>query len=103
MPAVWSERPIDAGRPVATDSDPGLRRRSSDVKDNSADEMNFMVMRMMHDGLEAGQMELVAELVANAVEFHDASIESGMTYMYRVSAMNETSESKSNEVLLAAP
>lgn len=72
-------------------------------KDNSADEMHFMVMRMMHDGPTAGQMTELATLGENVAEYHDASIESGMTYMYMVGAMNDSGESDSNEVGFAAP
>ena len=72
-------------------------------KDNWTDEMHFMVMRMMQDGPEAGQMKALATLGENAIQYHDESIESGMTYMYIVAAMNDAGESDSNEVLLAAP
>ncbi len=72
-------------------------------KDNSADEMHFMVMRMMHDGPAAGRMTGLATLGENVAEYHDTSIESGMTYMYMVGAMNDSGESDSNEVLFAAP
>lgn len=72
-------------------------------KDNSADEMHFMVMRMMHEGPTAGQMTELANLDENVAGYHDASIESGMTYMYKVSAMNERGESDSDEVILSVP
>ena len=71
-------------------------------KDNSEDEMHFMVMRMMHDHGGAA-MEPIATLDENTTEYHDANVESGMTYMYEVAAMNDVGESDSNEIEIAAP
>ena len=71
-------------------------------KDNSEDEMHFMVMRMMH-GHGDSTMQAVATLGENTTEYHDANIESGMTYMYEVAAMNDSGESDSNQVEIAAP
>jgi hypothetical protein len=75
-------------------------------KDNSIDEMHFMVMRMVHDPDAHGgaaEMTALATLAENATEYHDAAIESGMTYMYQVAAMNDVGESDSNEIELVAP
>jgi len=44
-------------------------------QDNSADEMHFMVMRMMHDGPTSGRMIELATLGENVAEFQDASVE----------------------------
>lgn len=71
-------------------------------KDNSEDEMHFMVMRMMHDHGDS-KMEAIASVEENVTEYHDTSVESGMTYMYEVAAMNDTGESDSNQIEIAAP
>jgi fibronectin type 3 domain-containing protein len=76
-------------------------------KDNSTDEMHFMVMRMMHDHDDHGAeptMKPIATVDPNVTAYHDTTIESGMTYMYMVGAMGEAGgESDSNEVELVAP
>ena len=72
-------------------------------KDASTDLQHFMVMRMMHDGPTAGQMTTLATIAPTSAEYHDATIESGMTYMYMVSAMNDVGEGDSNEVTFIAP
>lgn len=74
-------------------------------KDNSTDEMHFMVMRMMegHAGAEA-EMKEIGSVDANVTAYHDATVESGMTYMYTVAAMADGGgEADSNEVELVAP
>jgi len=72
-------------------------------KDPAADAMHFMVMRMMHDGPTAGQMTELASVAAGGAEYHDATIEAGMAYMYMVAAMNDVGESDSSEVSFVAP
>lgn len=70
-------------------------------KDNSVDEIHFMVMRMMHG--HDTEMTAIGTANADVTEYHDATVESGMTYMYIVGAMSDGGESDSNEVQLAVP
>lgn len=72
-------------------------------KESTTDALHFMVMRMMHDGPTAGQMTELATVAPDATEYHDATVEAGMTYMYMVSAMNDAGEGDSNEVTFIAP
>jgi hypothetical protein len=74
-------------------------------KDNSTDEMHFMVMRMMHGHAGADtEMKAIGSVDPNVTEYHDATVESGMTYMYMVGAMGDGGgEADSNEVELVAP
>jgi hypothetical protein len=75
-------------------------------KDNSTDEMHFMVMRAMHDHDAHGgehEMKPIATVEANMTAYHDTMVESGMTYLYMVAAMGAAGgESDSNEVELVA-
>ena len=73
-------------------------------KDNSTNEMHFMVMRMMHDHGAEPTMKPIATVDPDMTSYHDTAVESGMTYMYMVGAMGEAGgESDSNEVELVAP
>ena len=71
--------------------------------DNSTDEQHFMVMRMMHDDTTDEAMKSIATLSKDAVEYHDTAVESGMSYMYMIAAMNDGGESDSDAVELVAP
>lgn len=69
-------------------------------KDNSGDEVHFMVERMKHG---AGGYEPVATLPFGSTQYHDGSLVTGAVYMYRITAMNDQGESDSNEVTFTAP
>jgi len=70
-------------------------------KDNSDDEENFMVLRQQM-GTDADYETLVT-LPFDSVQYHDAPLTSGMTYSYKIMAMNGQGESESNVVMLTAP
>lgn len=70
-------------------------------RDNSPDETSFMVMRMMHGSTD--ETEHLATLAANATDYHDTSVESGMTYMYTVVAISDAGEAESGPIEFVAP
>lgn len=69
--------------------------------DNSDDEAHFMVFR----GEGGGELDVIASPTFDTVQYHDADITSGTTYLYAVIAMNEegVSSERSNEVEFTAP
>jgi hypothetical protein len=68
--------------------------------DNSDDEEMFMIYRMA-DG-DAGYT-LVDDVPFDTTTFHDTGVTGGVTYMFKVSAMNGGGETDSNEVEFVAP
>jgi hypothetical protein len=70
-------------------------------KDNSNNEENFMVLRMQV-GTDADYKSL-ATLPFDSVQYHDAPLTSGATYMYKIMAMNGKGESESNEANITLP
>lgn len=69
--------------------------------DASDDEDNFILERMMK-GHETTYTKVV-ELPFDTVTYHDNGVESGMTYMFRVQAVNTVGEATSNEFEIAVP
>lgn len=69
--------------------------------DASDDEDNFIVERMMKD--HETTYTKVVELPFDTVTYHDTGVESGMTYMFRVQAVNSAGEASSNEFEIAVP
>ncbi len=63
--------------------------------DNADNEDHYMVMRK----LQAGTYDDVDMVTFNATQYHDASVTAGMTYVYRVDAMNSKGAASSNEVM----
>jgi hypothetical protein len=68
--------------------------------DNSDDETEFMVQRKLEGD---AAYTTVATVPFDTTQYHDAPLESGVTYMYMVMAMNDAGESESAEVTFAAP
>lgn len=69
--------------------------------DNSDNEDHFMVVRM-EDGVDP-EYDVISTATFDAVQYHDADVTSGSTYMYKIIAMNGAGESESNEVSFTAP
>jgi hypothetical protein len=70
-------------------------------KDNSSNEDQFMIERK--DG-SAGTFTTVTSVTFNVAQYHDAPLTSGMTYTYRVAAMNNAGMSPySNEAPITIP
>lgn len=70
--------------------------------DNSSDETQFMIMRKEMGS--TADYTAVATPPFNTVQYHDAPLTSGKTYLYMVMAMNNAGESDpSNEVTIAIP
>ena len=63
-------------------------------KDNSDNEDHFMVLRKPM----GGAYDDVATVDFNGVQYHDSSVTAGITYVYRIMAMNAAGETTSNEV-----
>ena len=71
-------------------------------KDNSTDELHFMVMRKEMGG--SANFAEVATPTFNATTYHDAPLTAGKTYLYKVVAMSEGGESEaSNEAMVSIP
>ncbi|HWA70716.1 MAG TPA: fibronectin type III domain-containing protein [Polyangiaceae bacterium] len=70
-------------------------------KDNSNDEENFMILRMQ-TGVDTAY-KTIATQPFDTVQYHDAPLTSGATYMYKIMAMNGAGESESNEAMLVLP
>ena len=68
--------------------------------DNSDNEDHFMVMRKEQGG---GEFDDVAMTTFDIEQYHDGSVTSGKTYLYKVIAMNGAGEASSAEVTFAAP
>lgn len=68
--------------------------------DNSDDETEFVVMRR---AMSATSYESVATVPFNTVQYHDAAVTAGTTYLYHVMAMNEDGENASNEIMFTVP
>ena len=65
-------------------------------KDNANDETQFMVPRMEVGG--SGGYKTVASPTFDTIQYHDAPLVAGKTYVYTVMAMNNSGESMpSNE------
>ncbi len=69
-------------------------------EDNSDDETEFVVMRK---AMAATSYTAVTTAPFNTVQYHDASVTAGMTYVYHVMAMNADGETASNEITFTAP
>lgn len=69
--------------------------------DASDDETEFMIMRM--DVAAGGEYETVTTVPFDTVQYHDAPLMAGVTYMYMVMAMNDAGTSESNEVEFTLP
>ena len=67
--------------------------------DNSSDEDEFMLMRMV-DGGEYAELTTVP---FDTTQYHDTTVTSGTRYMYMVMATNAAGASESNEVVFDAP
>ena len=69
--------------------------------DNSSDETQFMIMRKE---MGAADYTTIATPTFNTIQYHDAPLTAGKTYVYAVMAMNNDGESApSNEATLAIP
>ena len=74
-------------------------------KDNSDNESEFMIERKT----DGGAWTTVADVPFDTTQYHDASIEAGVSYTYRVMAMpksgghDEENGAFSNEVSFTAP
>ncbi len=68
---------------------------------DSDTETEYMVMRM-EDGVDT-EMQVISTLPFDTVQYHDAPLTSGSTYMYMVMAMNNAGETESDEVEFTAP
>ncbi len=66
--------------------------------DNSDNEDHFMVMRKDANGTAFDDVDMVT---FNTTQYHDSSVTPGMTYVYKVVAMNAKGEASSNEVTFA--
>ncbi len=69
--------------------------------DNSDNEVEFMVMRQQV-GVDA-ELLVLETVPFDTVQFHDAPLTAGQTYMYAVMAMNHSGESLSETITFAAP
>jgi hypothetical protein len=67
--------------------------------DNSDNEDEFMVMRMV----DGGEYEDLGTVPFDTTQYHDTGVTSGLSYTYMVMAMNEFGASESNEVTFDAP
>jgi hypothetical protein len=63
--------------------------------DNADNEDHYMVMRMPL----GGTYDDIDTLAFNSTQYHDSGVTAGMTYVYKVVAMNAKGESSSNEVM----
>ena len=70
-------------------------------KDNSADEVEFVIMRQRM-GTDTAMTE-VSRVPFNGTSFHDEPLTAGATYIYMIVAMNESGESQSNQATFVAP
>ena len=66
--------------------------------DTSDTEDHFMIMRKEESGTAFDDVDMVP---FNTVSYHDGSVTAGMTYVYKVVAMNAKGEASSNEVTFA--
>jgi hypothetical protein len=70
--------------------------------DNSDNEAHFMIMRM-EDGVDT-DMQAIDTVPIDATEYQDASVTSGSTYMYVITAMTESGlAADSDQVEFTAP
>ncbi len=69
--------------------------------DTSDDELEFAVTRM-EEGVDDDYVE-IATVPFDTVQFHDATLTSGATYMYMVMSTNDGGEGHSNVVTFVAP
>lgn len=65
--------------------------------DTSDNEEHFMIMRKP----QGGTYDDVDMVAFNTTQYHDSSVTAGMTYVYKVVAMNGKGEASSNEVTFA--
>ena len=70
-------------------------------KDNSDDEENFMVERQKV-GTDA-DFKTITTLPFDTTSHHDAPLDSGATYKYKIMAMNASGASESNEAMVMIP
>jgi fibronectin type 3 domain-containing protein len=68
--------------------------------DNSDDENEFQIMR--RDGSNA-EYQMIASVPFDTVQYHDEPITSGISYGYKVVAVNDAGEAESNEAIFDAP
>ena len=61
--------------------------------DNSDNEDHFMIMRKT-----TGAYDDIDMVTFNITQYHDSAVTAGMTYTYKVVAMNGKGEASSNEV-----
>ncbi len=66
--------------------------------DTSDNEDHFMIMRKEASGTAFDDVDMVT---FNTSQFHDSSVTAGMSYVYKVVAMNAKGEASSNEVTFA--
>ncbi len=70
--------------------------------DNASDETQFMVMRKEMGS--TADYTTIATPTFNTIQYHDAPLTAGKTYLYTVMAMNNAGESApSNEATIAIP
>ena len=62
--------------------------------DNSDNEDHFMIMRKV----TGGEFADVDTVTFNTTQYHDSGVTAGMSYVYKVVAMNAKGEASSNEV-----
>ena len=69
-------------------------------KDNSDNEVHFMIERKTG----SGEWSTVGMVPFNTIDYHDANLTPGTTYVYRVVAMTESGDAaNSSEVTFTAP
>ena len=68
--------------------------------DNSDNETEFMIMRMV--GVDTTYQELTT-VPFDTTQYHDAGVTPGTVYMYQIMAMNDAGAAESNEVTFTAP
>lgn len=99
--ACASEHHGDADGPPAAPTSLAVSNVSGGAhlvwEDNSENEAHFMIMRKSGTGAYA-EVDMVT---FDITQYHDSSVAAGMTYTYKVMAMNEKGASDSNEVTFA--
>ncbi len=92
-----SEPPAAPTALMASLLDGGVHLVWNDVATN---EDNYMLERRM---MEVAEFATVSELPFDSVTYHDIDVSPGMTYVYRVKAINTAGESLSNEATIPIP
>lgn len=68
--------------------------------DNSDNETEFMVMRKLESDAD---FATIATVPFDTIQYHDAPLDAGATYVYMVMAMNDGGEASSEQITFTAP